>query len=103
MDSTYHSEARLECAGGMEVEMMGNVHRATEPEEDIEGKEDRVKVGKENDWDLDMTVAGDDRRAEGDRAEAGVAATVDRDNPIEVAVPEEDHGEDQEDRDGNTF
>lgn len=43
-----------------------------------------------------MRVAHDGHRAEEDRAEAGFAATVDRDNPIGVAdleAPEEDHGE----------
>lgn len=84
---------------------MGYDRMGTELEqEDIEGKGDKAKEGKENSWDLDMKVAGDDRRAEGDRAEAGVAAIVDRDNPIVVAVPEEDHGEDHgEDRVDNTF
>lgn len=63
-------------------------HRETEPGEDIEGKEDKARAGRENDWGLDMTAAGDGRRAEGDRAEAGVAATAGRDNPIGVVVLE---------------
>jgi hypothetical protein len=102
-ERTYHSEVRLEYAGGMEGEGTGYDRTETEPaQEDIEGKEDKVKEGRENDWDLDTKVAGDDRRAEGNRAEAGVAATVDRDNPIEVAVLEEDHGEGQEGHEDNT-
>jgi hypothetical protein len=92
----------------MEVEERGCDRMEMEPEPgDIEGKEDKVKEDRESGWDLDTKAAGDVRRAEGDRAEAGVAATVDRDSPIEVAGPEEDHGEghgeDQGDRDYNTF
>jgi hypothetical protein len=103
-EGIYHSEAHLDCAGEKVVEERGCDHRETEVErEGVEDKQDKVKVGKENGWDLDMTVAGDGRRAEGDRAEAGVAAIVDRDNPIGVALEEvfeeeeEDHGEDLDD------
>lgn len=67
-----------------------------EPEqEDIGDKEDKARGGRVHGWDLDMTAAGDDRRAEGDRAEAGVAASVVRDSPIGEAVlsvPEEGEG-----------
>lgn len=100
LPGTYHSEAHLGCDGVNEAEGKDCDHMELEPEEDIEGKQGKGRADRANDWGLDMTAAGDGRRAEGDRAEAGVAATAGRDNPIGVVVLEVP--EDREGREDST-